>query len=168
MSYRNKTYIIFNADYPRDDGDIGHYRLMTAWKANEKIDFDFHNAHDLNNLTATASEEQIKRKLRERMKNSKQAIVLVGDHTKSLYKFVRWEIEIAIEMDIPIIAVNLYNANQSTSKTPPILVNNCYFLNVPFEIKKIKYALDNFPGAYHRNKDDAPSSRHYDWSKITL
>lgn len=168
MSYRNKTYIIFNADYPKDNGDIRDYRMMTAWKENEKIDFDFHNAHDLNNLTATASDDQIKRKLRDRMNNSKQVIVLVGDNTKNLYKFVRWEIEIAIEMDIPIIAVNLDNSNGQTLKTPPILKNKCYFVSVPYGIKKIKYALDQFPSFYHKNKTSGPSSLSYDWSKISL
>ena len=168
MSYRNKTYIIFNADYPRDDGDIGDYRMMTAWKENKNINFNFHNAHDLNNLRDGSSDDQIYRKLQERMKNSKQAIVLVGDHTKNLYKFVRWEIEIAKDMDLPIIAVNLDKSNAATDKTPPILKNECYFVSVPYEVAKIRYALDNFPAEYHREKHNAPSDRHYDWSKIAL
>ncbi len=165
MSYRNKTYVAFNADYPPGEGDLRYYRLMEAWKSNDNIDFNFHNAHDLNNLTNRASDEQIYKKLRERMKNTKQLIVLVGTHTKNMYKFVRWEIEIAMDMDIPIIAVNLDNENKSTAKTPPILKNNAYFVNVPFEARKIQYALDMFPSEYHKNKDDAPSDRHYDWSK---
>jgi hypothetical protein len=163
MSYRNKTYIIFDAD-----NDIAQYRMMTAWRANEKIDFDFHNAHELNNLTANASEEQIKRKLRERLVNTKQAIVLVGNSTKNLHKYVRWEIEVAIDMDLPIVAVNLDKTNGATDKTPPILKNNACFVSVPYEVNKIKHALDNFPGQYHRDKNKGPASLEYDWSKITL
>ena len=163
MSYRNKTYVTFDADT-----DMKMYRLMTAWKENDKIDFNFHNAHDLNNLRDGSTEQTIKRKLRERLKNTKQMIVLVGENTKNLYKFVRWEMEIALEMDIPIIAVNLDNKNEATDRTPAILKTKAYFLNVPFEMKKMKYALDNFPSAYDRGKSDAPSSRHYDWSKIKL
>lgn len=163
MSYKNKTYIIFDADT-----DISHYRMMTAWKANTSMDFNFHNAHDLNNLTATASEEQIKRKLRERMLNSKQAIVIVGEKTKNLYKFVRWEIEIAMNMDIPIIAMNLDKSNDATLKTPAILKDKCFFVNVPYDQKKIKHALDNFPNYYHQNKHNGASSLHYDWNKIAL
>ena len=162
MSYRNKTYIIFDAD-----NDIHWYRLMTAWNAKEHTDFNFHNAHDLNNLRAGSSEITIKNKLRERMKNTKQALVLVGDSTKFLYKFVRWEMDIAIEMDIPIIAVNLNKANGKHANTPPILSKKAYFVSVPFEMKKIKYSLDNFPNEYHKNKHKAPSSRSYNWSKIS-
>lgn len=165
MSYRNKTYIIFNADYPNGNGDIHYYRLMQAWKQKEHIDFNFHDAHDLNNLWNGSNEDTIKRRLRERMANSKQVIVLVGEHTKNLYKFVRWEIQVAIDMDIPIIAVNLDKANKSTNRTPPILKENAYFVNIPFEMLKIKYTLDNFPAEYHREKKNAPSDRNYsDWS----
>lgn len=155
MSYRNKTYVMFDADT-----DIGKYHLMTAWKANKKIDFNFHDAHDLNNLLVTASEDTIKRRLRERLNNTKQAILLVGENTRYLYKFVRWEIEVAMSLDIPIIAVNLCNSNQETVRTPPVLMENGYFVSVPFEVKKIKYALDNFPSEYHREKSNAPSPRH--------
>ena len=45
--------------------------------------------------------------MRERFSNAKQVIVIVGDHTKSLYKFVRWEMDIALKLDLPIIATNL-------------------------------------------------------------
>lgn len=168
MSYRNKTYVAFNADYPIGKGDLHYYNLMVAWKTNDKIDFNFHNAHDVNNLSAKASDDQIYRKLKERMKDTKQLIVLVGEHTKNMYKFVRWEIEIAIDMDLPIIAVNLDGSNYDTAKTPPILKDNCFFLNVPFEMKKIRYGLDQFCPWFYANKPHKPSARHFDWKKITL
>ena len=145
------------------DTDIHIYRLMTAWKDNNNIDFNFHDAHDLNNLKKTASEEQIKRKLKERLNNTKQAILLVGENTKNLYKFVRWEIEVAMSMDIPIIAVNLCKSNSATVRTPSILKNYAYFVSVPFDQGKIKYALDNFPAEYHCKKSEAPSERVYTW-----
>ena len=163
MSYRNKTYVAFDAD-----NDIKYYRLMQAWVSNDNMDFDFHNAHDLAQLRATSSEDTIKRRLRERLNNTKQMIVLVGDSTKNLYKFVRWEMEQAINLDIPIIAANLDKATEATSKTPAILKERAYFVNVPFGPRKIKYALDHFPSEYTRNKKQAPSSRIYDWSKIIL
>ena len=103
------------------------------------------------------------------MNNTKQLIVLVGESTKNLYKFVRWEIEIAIEKGLPIIAVNLDNSNGGTTKTPAILTDNAYFVSVPFELKKVRYALDNFPSAHaSRDKTEDPSSRYYDWGKISL
>ncbi len=158
MSYKNKTYVMFDAD-----NDITSYRLMCAWKTNSNIDFNFHNAHELNNLRKTASETQIKRKLKERLNSTKQAILLVGNKTKNLYKFVRWEIEVAIEMDIPIIAVNLCKSNSSTTRVPAILLERAYFVTVPYEPSKIKHALDYFPSEYHKKKAQAPCARSYTW-----
>jgi hypothetical protein len=103
MSYRNKTYVIFDGD-----SDIWAYRYMRGWVALEHIEFNFHDAHDLGSeLTDRASEETIKRRLRERFSSAKQVIVLIGERTKYLYRFVRWELEVALELEIPIIAVNL-------------------------------------------------------------
>jgi hypothetical protein len=60
MSYKNKTYVIFDAgDGKVGDKDMCFYRTMTMWKNNEHIDFNFHDAHDYNNLTSKAQEEQI-------------------------------------------------------------------------------------------------------------
>jgi hypothetical protein len=76
MAYRNKTYICFDGDT-----DMHWYRLMQAWKDNDDIDFNFHNAHDLNTARDSSQEESIKKQLRERFANSKLLIVLIGEKT---------------------------------------------------------------------------------------
>ena len=147
MSYRNKTYVCFDADT-----DIHYYRLMQAWKENDAIAFNFHNAHDLNNLRGGSSEETIKRKLRERLANTKVFIVLVGEKTRYLYKFVRWEIEYAIEHDIPIIVANLNKRNQRDDNLCPPILRSELAIHIPYGQKTIDYALNNWPAehAIHR------------------
>ena len=78
MSYRNKTYVIFDGDE-----DMWAYRYKRGWKANENIDFNFFDAHDLKPLTDRAGEDTVKRRLRERLGDTKQAIVLIGEKTKN-------------------------------------------------------------------------------------
>lgn len=78
MAYRNKSYVCFDGDK-----DMSYYRLMTAWHANEKFDFEMLNAHDLNTARDSSQEESIKRQLRERFANSKELIVLIGESTKN-------------------------------------------------------------------------------------
>jgi hypothetical protein len=140
MAYRNKTYVCFDAD-----NDMNYYTMMCAWKENDNIAFDFRNAHDLNNLRKTSSEDTIKGKLRERLANTKVMIVLVGEHTRHLYKFVRWEIEYAIEKEIPIIVANL-NGSKTYDPTlcPPILKNELA-VHIPYGQKTLDYALNHWP-----------------------
>lgn len=140
MGYRNKTYVIFDGDK-----DIRYYRLMTAWKSNDKIDFDFHDAHEFITISDRSSEENTKRKLRERFKSAKQVIVLVGESTKNLYRFVRWEIEVAQNLGLPIIVVNLSNIRSIDTVRCPAILRRADAIHISFNQKIIKYALDEFP-----------------------
>lgn len=162
MSYRNKTYVIFDGD-----NDIWAYRFMRGWKANENIDFNFHDAHDLKALTDRANEETVKRRLRERFSNAKQVIVLVGDSTKNLYRFVRWEIQVALNLDIPIIAVNLNGQRSCDSNRCPPIIRDEYVVHVSFKMAIIKHALDNFPAFYHKRRQGESGPLYYKDSVYT-
>ena len=143
MSYRNKTYVIFDAD-----NDMWAYRYMLGWTQSDHIDFNFHDAHDLNTIRQGSSEETIRRRLRERFSSAKQVIVLVGEHTKSLFTFVRWEIEVAQKLDLPIVAVNLNKQRSFDSTMCPAILRDQYVVHVSFNAKIIKHALDHFPSEY--------------------
>lgn len=144
MAYRNKTYIAFDADT-----DIKQYRLMTAWKANDKIDFNFHNAHELNNLRRNTSEKQIKLKLKERLKNTKLMIVLVGQNTKNLYKYVRWEMDVGLELGLPIVVVNLNNYSEIDNDLCPPILKNKLALHVKYKQKAIIWGIDNWINSHN-------------------
>lgn len=156
MSYRNKTYVIFDGD-----NDMWAYAYMKGWKENENIDFNFYDAHDIRPLTDRALEETVKRRLRERMASAKQAIVLIGENTKNLYRFVRWEMELSLKKDIPIVAVNLNGKRQMDSDRCPSIIRDEYLVHISFKMKIIKYALDNFPTVYHSRDPEEKGDRYY-------
>ena len=54
MSYRNKTYVIFDGDK-----DMWAYAYMKGWNQSEHIEFSFYDAHDLRPLADRASEETV-------------------------------------------------------------------------------------------------------------
>jgi hypothetical protein len=147
MAYRNKTYICFDGDT-----DMNYYRLMQAWKDNENHDFNFHNAHDLNTSRDSSQEESIKRQLRERFANSNLLVVLIGEKTKLLTKFVKWEMEVALRLDLPIIGVNLNGSRQSDDRCPPAIKGELAVF-VPYGQKIISYAMDNWPSSHKSYRD---------------
>lgn len=127
------------------DNDIHYYRLMTAWHANGRFDFTFKDAHAITQARDSSSEETIKRSLRTRLNASDVFIVLVGKTTKNLYKFVRWEIEVALEKGIPIIVANLDGERaMNYSLCPPILRDELV-VHVPFSPGILNYAIKNWP-----------------------
>jgi hypothetical protein len=156
VSYRNKTYVIFDGD-----NDMWAYAFMKGWKANENIDFNFYDAHDIRPLTDRASDETVRQRLRERFSSAKQVIVLIGEHTKDLYRFVRWELEIALKIDLPIVAVNLNKKRTFDAELCPPILHNEYVVHIPFNMKIIKYALDQFPDEFSKRDPKASGNRHY-------
>jgi hypothetical protein len=52
------------------DNDMWAYGYKRGWKENDRIEFNFDDAHDIRPLTDRASEETIKQRLRERMANA--------------------------------------------------------------------------------------------------
>lgn len=162
VAYKNKTYIAFDGDK-----DMRYYRLMTAWSANDRFEFEFHDAHDLNTARDSSQEESIKRQLRERFANSKAFITLIGESTRYLTKFVQWEIETAIRLRLPIIAVNLNGSRVADDRCPPAL-KGALAVFVPFNEKIITHALRNWPGDDARYRQQGKTGAfHYNASVYT-
>lgn len=145
MPYKNKTYVAFDGD-----SDIRYYNLMKAWKQSDTTEFNFYDAHDLNTAFDTSTEETIKRRLRERMENSKVFVLLVGENTKKLRKpYVRYEIDHAINYyKIPIITVNLNKLRNCDDNLCPPAVRNTLAIHIPFGNKIMQYALENWPSSH--------------------
>lgn len=156
MSYRNKTYIAFASE------DIKHYWLMKAWKQNEKIDFDFFNAHDLFEARDSSSPETIKRRLRERLNNTKQVIFLGSEDGRRKGgdgdSFLAYEIEVILELDLPIVIANFCQSrNIVTDNIPQPLIDQKHFnVSVSFQPKIIQYALDNYVEGYAKSEMQGP------------
>ena len=156
MPYRNKVYVCFDGD-----NDIKYYRLMRAWKQNDKTDFNFFDAHDLNVALDSSLEETIKRRLRERLQNAKTFVVLIGESTRYLYKFVRWEMEQALRLSLPVIGVNLNGVRfQDTDKCPPIIRGELA-VHVSYNARILQHALESWPHKHYSLKQQGVSGPHY-------
>lgn len=154
--YRNKTFVSFDGD-----NDIHYYRLMQAWKANDRFDFRFYDAHDINSARDSSKEETIKRRLSERLENAKVVISLVGDRTRYLYKFVRWELEQALDQGIPIVGVNLNGRRSQDVDLCPPIIRDELVIYVSFQPRIIQYSIENWPGQWSRLKQNGEQGAYY-------
>lgn len=160
MVYRNKTYVAFDADT-----DMEYYRLLTAWSNNDNLHFEMFNAHDLNSARDSSLDESIKHQLAERMKNSKLFIILIGDKTKSNNGFVKWEIEHAKRLKLPIIAVNL-NGSRHRDDLHHRSLDSYPVLYVSFKMKIICYAMEYWPNSHKQYLESNENSAFYYSDKI--
>ena len=132
-----RTFIGFSST------DIHYYRLMKAWKQNENIDFNFTDCQLQNDINSD-DETYVKRICRERINMAGKFIMLIGKDTRSKYKWVRWEAEVAIEKGCTIIGVNLDGERKIITETCPPIIRDIGAIFVPFSPHLIKYALENF------------------------
>ncbi len=123
--------------------DIRSYWLMSAWKNNSKIDFNFVDCQLAQEINSE-NEAYIKRKCRERINMAGTFISLIGQDTKSKHKYVRWELEVALEKDCRIIGVNLDGTRYMNPNTCPKIIQDIGAIFVSFSPQIIAYALKNY------------------------
>jgi hypothetical protein len=156
MSYRNKTYVAFASE------DIDYYWLMTAWKKNEHIDFDFFDAHDLYVSRDTSKPETIKKNLRERLKNAKQIVLLASKNGKKKggdgVSFLAHEVEVILEFNLPVVIANL-DGDRTIDRAyipDPFLTKDHFTVSVSFQPKIIMHALDDYVAEFASGTKTGP------------
>jgi len=120
--------------------DIGHYRLMCAWKAHEHIDFDFVD-FQLEQAIESEDESYIKRVCRDKIRQSGTYVLLIGQDTFTKTTFVKWEVEVAIEKGCRLIGVNL-NDSRFKDYLCPLFLADRGALFVPFSSRIVAEALE--------------------------
>lgn len=142
------------------DNDLHNYYLMKAWKQNDNTSFNFYDAHEINNIY-DKSEASIKSGLMERFRNTKVFVLLVGDHTRYLHKYVRWEIEQAIKRDIPCIVVNLNGKRTKDFERCPPIIRDELSVHISFNSKILQYALENWPESHKKYRSEGKTETYH-------
>ncbi len=158
MAYRNGTYVAFHAngtDIPTDS-DIKYYNLMKAWTEKGDDDFAMVNSHDKASAVRDSSKKNtLRASLQDRLRNSKNFVLIIGETTRFDTDWVPFEIEQAIDQyEIPIIAA--YSGydfiglpSQLSGLWPAALaarINNgtAKVIHIPFKKEPIKAAIETY------------------------
>ncbi|WP_410650954.1 TIR domain-containing protein [Amycolatopsis sp. cmx-4-54] len=149
MGYRNKTYVAFASE------DIHMYRMMEAWRENQKIEFSFFDSHDLFQARDNSLPETIKARLRQRLTNTAKQVVLIGSETarrkgSNGTSFLAHEVKVILELNLPVVVANIDGTR--TVKTgfipQPFLDANYYTMTTSFQPRIIMHALDDYAPKY--------------------
>lgn len=110
-------------------------RLLKAWSKNDKFDIEFDDMSADVSL-ATKTDDELKQELTARISESDIVLVLIGSNTHSR-KWVDYEVEEAVRLAKPIVAVKQDRSNISPKKLKGVGANWVY----GFQAKKISKAL---------------------------
>jgi len=123
--------------------DIESYNLMKSWGKLIGFNFNFttcgmHESPKANDIL------HVKSVCRSRIKKGDKYIMLLGKDTRSQYKYIRWEAEVAIAKGCTIIAVNLNGLHYFNPKTCPPVINNVGAIFIGFTPEIISHAISNY------------------------
>jgi hypothetical protein len=88
-------------------------------------------------------------------------LVLVGENTKNLHKFVRWEQEVALSMGIPIVAVYLNKSESRDNSVCPPIIRDELVLHIPYKLATCRWAIDNWPTQYEKYKKEGSKEAYH-------
>ena len=159
MSYRNGTYVAFHAAGTNQPGksDIDYYNLMKAWTEKTDDDFTMINSHaKASAVRSTSLHATLRNSLLERLRNSKNMVLVIGETTRFDTDWVPFEIEKAVDVyEIPIIVA--YTVFDKPIRKPAffstywpdaltIRINNgtARCIHIPFRKEALKDAISQF------------------------
>jgi Lhr-like helicase len=107
MAYRNGTYVAFDGLGEADPtkSDFKYYATIQAWNANKNIDFSLTNSHEKTDAVRdTSKRATLYSRIQERLRASKNMLVILTKNTRYTGSVLSFEIEQAIDTyKIPLI-----------------------------------------------------------------
>lgn len=107
MAYRNGTYIAFDGLGETDPSksDFKYYATIQMWNANKYIEFNMVNSHDkASSVRDTSKLATLKASIQQRLRNSKNMVVVLSDDTRKSGSLLSYEIEQAVDnYNLPLI-----------------------------------------------------------------
>lgn len=180
MSYRNGTYVAFDGNDTTDPtkSDMKYYGILQSWNLNKNIDFTFSDSHKKTyQVKDSSSIKTLKSRLLERMKDSKNMIIIISDDTNWDRGMLNYEIEEAVDYyKLPLIIAyakytKIRNASLLSEKWPKALkerINNgtAKCIHVPLKKEPILDAISQFSvnSKYPNTSKNVYSEKAYeDW-----
>lgn len=159
MAYRNGTYVAFHANGTNIPGnsDIDYYNLMKAWSEKSDDDFTMINSHDkASSVRDSSKKATLQASLLERLRNSRNMVLIIGETTFLDDDWVPFEIDKAVTTyKIPIIAAYtgykgaIRAPSKLRQKWPKILASHidngkASVIHIPFKKAPLLDAISQF------------------------
>ena len=158
MVYRNGTYVAFDGQATTNTtkSDMKYYGLLQNWNANNTSGMTFSDSHKKTyQVKDTSSRATLESRLMDRLRNSKNFLLIISDETNWDRGMLNFEIEKAVDkFQLPIIvAYTGYNSilapSQLRSKWPKNLASRiddktAKCIHIPFKKEAIMSAISQF------------------------
>jgi len=172
MSYRNGTYVAFDGQGTTNptESDLRYLGLLRSWNESKGYELHYSDSHLKTYKVLDNSERKtLENRLMERMRNSKNMLIILSEDTNYDRGMLNFEIEKAVDFyKIPLIVAYtdcnyILNAKELSDRWPKALkerINNrtAKAIHIPFKEKAIMNAISRFGVNSNDEKDTLKSS----------
>ena len=158
MAYRSGSYIAFDGLGEADPSksDFKYYSTIQMWDSHKSTDFTITNSHEKASSVRDSSKlSTLKASIQERLRNSKNIVIILSDKTRKSGSLLSYEIEQAIDnYDLPLIIAytdyeNINDPAKLSARWPKALelrINNntAKAIHVSFKKEPIFDAIGQF------------------------
>lgn len=158
MVYRNGTYVAFDGQATTNPtkSDMKYYGLLQKWNTNNNSGMIFSDSHKKTyQVRDTSSRLTLENRLMDRLRNSKNFLLILSDETNWDRGMLNFEIEKAVDkFQLPIIVAytgyrSILNPSQHSSEWPKNLANRinnntAKCIHIPFKKEAIVSAISQF------------------------
>jgi len=180
MSYRNGTYIAFDGQGTTNptESDLRYLGLLRKWNESENYELHYYDSHlKTNKVLDDSTRKTLEDRLMERMRNSKNMLIILSEDTNYDRGMLNFEIEKAVDFyKIPLIVAYtdcdyLLDAKKYSERWPKALkirINNrtAKAIHIPFKEKAIMNAISRF-GVNSKDEKDILKSSLITYTKDT-
>ncbi|MDW3098838.1 MAG: TIR domain-containing protein [Alphaproteobacteria bacterium] len=184
MVNRTGTYFAFDGLGEADPtkSDFRYYSTAQAWAAGKSIEFKFVNSHDkASAVRDTSKKATLVASIQQRLRASKNMVVIASPDTRKNGSMLSYEIEKAIDTyDIPLIVAytgynSIVNPRALASRWPTILADRINSkaadaIHIPFKQAALLDAISRF--SVNANRPGGPlvyytKRKHQEWGYIS-
>lgn len=158
MSYRNGTYVAFDGQGTTNptQSDLKYLGLLRGWDENKSFDFHYIDSHQKTAAVKDSSlRKTLENRLMERMRNSKNMLLILSGKTNYDRGMLNFEIEKAVDLyELPLIIAYtncnyVINYDDFSNRWPKALIErindgSVNAVHIPFKEEYIIKALNNY------------------------
>lgn len=147
MAYLKPVYIVFDGK-----NDLQYYQEMQGWVQSDGLKFNFIDGLEFASKIDKLPDEEVKALIKEKINLTEVFVLLVTKNTKRYRKFIRWQVEAALELQKPIIIVNVNKIRSvDYDRIPIVFRRKNLSLHITFQAPIFEFALERWPESHYQH-----------------
>ncbi|MFA6661851.1 MAG: TIR domain-containing protein [Bacilli bacterium] len=148
MSYKGKIYVICHETF-----DVKAYNKLKDMRQTDDSQFNFIDSLSLSVQLNVLNDEELKLLLYKNMDEADIVLILLSKKVKSMRKFVKWQVEYAINQEMPIICINNSPLRSMDYSITPTKLKKRRSLFISYDSEVLELACMNWVQSNKKHSD---------------